>query len=648
MLRSFIEPLETRALFAIPGTFDTSFSGDGRTTLDFSSRGESANDVLVQPDGKVVIAGTTSGPGGANGPDRDLFLARYTAGGALDNTFSGDGKQYIYTAFQGEISAIAQQPDGKIVAVGYMTQNIDEPRAFALRLTTGGELDKTFAGDGVQWLDYSSNVLRLDDVAIQPDGKIVAVGDSWKSMAVVRFSTDGTLDKTFDGDGRRFISIAANTYATAVALQGDGKIVIAGTCNDDDGYYNDIFVTRLKTSGATDFTFNGGWGVFRKDYGHSDYVGSLVLFSNKIYLGGFVNWGQNQAVWRLTGDGTLDNTFSGDGIWAGGKGTIEDIVVQNTGKVVYVNDEFALSRLNANGTNDYSFEQHTLGLGATDKWGWALAKSGEEKVVAAGQVEFGQHVYDAGVARYHAASLPNAPSNLFGQAYDARTVHVIWADNAVNETGFNVQRSYDPNFTTGVVNYTYGKQILSASIGNLTPGIRYYFRVRAQNGQGYSAWSNVVQVKTPDLPNTFRVNAGGGALTDFLGRSYSADFGFTGSSTVATSPVAIDDTTDDALYYTRRYGKEFGFSQAVPNGNYTVVLSFFDPDKTLTGQRKFDVFAENSLIINDLDLVATAGVKKAYDRVLTVNVADGQLDLKFLGVVGNATVSGIAIIPQGV
>ena len=258
---------------------------------------------------------------GANGPDRDLFLARYTTSGAFDNTFSGDGKQYIYTAFQGEISAIAQQADGKIVAVGYMTQNIDEPRAFALRLTTNGELDKTFAGDGVQWLDYSSNVLRLHDVAIQSDGKIVAVGESWSSMAVVRFSTDGTLDKTFDGDGRRFVAIGTeDTFGLSVALPGDGKIVIGGTCND--GGYNDIFVTRLKSTGATDFSCNGGLGAFRKDYGHSDYAGSLVLMPNKIYLGGFINWGQNQAVWRLTSEGKLDNTFSGDGIWVGGMGVI--------------------------------------------------------------------------------------------------------------------------------------------------------------------------------------------------------------------------------------------------------------------------------------------------------------------------------------
>lgn len=117
------------------------------------------------------------------------------------------------------ISAIAQQADGKIVAVGYMTQNIDEPRAFVLRLTTTGELDKTFAGDGVQWLDYSSKLLEFEAVAVQSDGKIVAVGNSWDSMAVARFNADGTLDKTFDGDGRRFVGIGTeNTYGLSVAV----------------------------------------------------------------------------------------------------------------------------------------------------------------------------------------------------------------------------------------------------------------------------------------------------------------------------------------------------------------------------------------------------------------------------------------------
>ena len=645
MLRPFMESLEVRALFAIPGTFDASFSGDGRTTLDFNGRGEAAKDVLVQADGKVVVAGYSSGPGGPNGPDMDLWLARYTAGGALDNTFSGDGKQYVHTAYQGRINAIAQQADGKIVAVGHMTQDVDEPRAFAMRLTAGGELDKTFAGDGVQWFEQSTKLLDFDAVAIQSDGKIVAVGNSYSTMAAVRMNANGTLDNAFDGDGRRFVSIGTeNTWGLAVGIQGDGKVVVAGTC--DDGGYNDIYVTRLKANGATDFTFNGGLGTFRKDYGSSDYAGSLALHGGKIYLGGGL--GQNGTVWRLHGTGQLDNTFSGDGMRVASTGTIHDIVVQNTGKVVWVDHEFALGRLHPNGSPDLAFTQHTFGLGNTDKWGYALAKSGDEKVVAAGIVDFGQAEYDAGIARYHAASLPDAPTIELAKAYDPRTVHVKWQDNSANETWFNVQRSYDPNFNTGVVNYTYGANIQSASVGNLTPGIRYYFRVRSRNSLGDSPWSAVVQAKTPDLASTFRVNVGGGAMTDFLGRSYSADTGagFTGSSTVAASPVAIDNTTDDSLYYTRRYGKDFGFSQDVPNGSYTVVLSFFDPDKTLAGQRKFDVFAEGSLIINDLDLVASAGVKKAYDRVLTVNVADGKLDLKFLGVVGNATISGIAIIPQ--
>jgi hypothetical protein len=203
----------------------------------------------------------------------------------------------------------------------------------------------------------------------------------------------------------------------------------------------------------------------------------LVQPDGKSVIGGYsMSYGAPDSdlfLARYTTSGALDNTFSGGGIWADGLGTVEDIVVQNTGKVVWVNDDFILGRLNAGGTIDYSFEQHTIGLGATGKWGFALAKSGEEKVVAAGEIELGNLNFDAGVARYNAASKPDAPTMVFAKGYDPRTIQVKWQDNSANETSFNLQRSYDPAFTTGVVNYTYGANIQSASLTNLTPGIRY-------------------------------------------------------------------------------------------------------------------------------------------------------------------------------
>jgi hypothetical protein len=95
-------------------------------------------------------------------------------------------------------------------------------------------------------------------------------------------------------------------------------------------------------------------------------------------------------------------------------------------------------------------------------------------------------------------------------------------------------------------------------------------------------------VTTPELPYTSRVNAG--------------------TSDVVTTSTPVEDTTDDALYYTRRWGKSFGYSQVVPNGTYTVQLGFYDPDKTAAGQRVFDVLAEGQTKIDNLDLFATASI----------------------------------------
>ena len=92
MKRCITEALEPRRLFAVAGSFDTSFSFDGRQTIDISGRHDFADDILVQPDGKVVVAGSTSNPN-APAPDSDYWIARYTTAGVLDTSFSGDGVQ---------------------------------------------------------------------------------------------------------------------------------------------------------------------------------------------------------------------------------------------------------------------------------------------------------------------------------------------------------------------------------------------------------------------------------------------------------------------------------------------------------------------------------------------------------------------------
>ena len=229
------------------GVLDTTFSGDGLLTTDFSGGGDIANDVALQSDGKIVVIGQTS-----LSSDTDVALSRYTTQGTLDTTFSGDGKQITELNGVGDIrekmSSVALQSDGKIVVAGYRGTSTGAQFALA-RYTTNGGLDTSFSGDGLQYtyLATSSSIAYGFAVAIQSNGKIVVAGralaDVW-DIAVARYNTGGGLDSTFSGDGKLVdpISSGSDEGLEDVAVAADGKIVGAGWTNVAGGY--DFLVAR--------------------------------------------------------------------------------------------------------------------------------------------------------------------------------------------------------------------------------------------------------------------------------------------------------------------------------------------------------------------------------------------------------------------
>ncbi|MEV7544198.1 calcium-binding protein [Streptomyces sp. NPDC089915] len=216
---------------AADGSLDPSFDGDGKVTTAFAGGSASAYDVTLQSDNKIVIAGRS----GYNYPsdDSDFALARYNPNGSLDITFDGDGR--VTTGFSGPDVAggVKVQPDGKIVTAGYATFD------FALaRYNPNGSPDATFDGDGKLSTDFGTNTLdRATDLALQPDGKIVAAGISLADFAVARYNTDGSLDTGFATGGKVHTDVSSGFYDTgnAVALQSDGKIVVSGNTGDDRG-----------------------------------------------------------------------------------------------------------------------------------------------------------------------------------------------------------------------------------------------------------------------------------------------------------------------------------------------------------------------------------------------------------------------------
>ena len=239
------------ARFTPTGPPDPQFSldGDGEETLDFNNGADQAHAVAIQPgDQKIVVAGLGGPPG-----ESDFALARYTSAGALDPSFSApDGK--LTTDFGGVSFAddVALQADGKILVAGTDNSHTGD---FALaRYNTDGSLDTSFSCDGKQITDFAGNVEVGNGVAVQSDGRIVVAGSSFSQttandFAVARYNTDGSLDTGFSGDGKQTVPFAATDIATGLVIQADGKIVLAGYT--ESGPLNgDFAVARIEGGGG--------------------------------------------------------------------------------------------------------------------------------------------------------------------------------------------------------------------------------------------------------------------------------------------------------------------------------------------------------------------------------------------------------------
>jgi uncharacterized delta-60 repeat protein len=371
---------------ASSGSLDRTFSRDGKAHANF---GEGPVAVALQTDGKIVVVGNvlpTIGP-------RDFALARFKANGTLDRTFGGNGR--VTTNFgpgngigsSGASSfeaatAVAIQADGKIVAVGYSNmRNTDFfDFDFALvRYHPDGSLDKTFGGgDGKVTTDMQhGSEDRAFAVAIQPNGKIVVAGASrhapgLNDFALARYHADGTLDKTFGGDGKVTTDFSAGAdVARAVAIQPDGKIVAAGPTTAT-GRSVDFGLVRYNANGTLDKTFSRDGRVvtdFHNDSGDEAYAMALQPDGNVVVVGLFTLDGItfDFAVARYHSNGTLDQTFSGDGKvitdFTESSDVARAVAIQPDGKIVVAGDsldfsrtdDFALVRYNTNGTLDATF-----------------------------------------------------------------------------------------------------------------------------------------------------------------------------------------------------------------------------------------------------------------------------------------------------
>ncbi|MBK6551856.1 MAG: hypothetical protein IPG11_15835 [Flavobacteriales bacterium] len=324
---------------AQPGSLDGDFDADGKVTTAFGTGDDFGESVAIQLDGKIVVAGSTK-----NGTDMDFALARYNTDGTLDNSFSADGK--VTTAFgtaNDYGKSVAIQQDGKVVVAGFTHNGTNNDFAIA-RFNTDGTLDNSFSVDGKVTTDFGTDD-QGHSVAIQPDGKIVVAGYSGSGSsydyAVVRYNMDGTLDNSFSVDGKVTTDFGADRdYGRSMALQPDGKIIVAGASYNGSVYH--FALARYNTDGSLDNSFSVD-GKVTTDFGTAgDYGESIAIQPDgRIVVCGYASYGTNNsdfAVARYNSDGTLDNSFSVDGKVTTDFGPATDdgrsVTIQPDGKIL--------------------------------------------------------------------------------------------------------------------------------------------------------------------------------------------------------------------------------------------------------------------------------------------------------------------------
>jgi uncharacterized delta-60 repeat protein len=303
------------ARYGSTGMLDPAFGVGGKVTTDVSAGEDGARGVAIQPDGKIVAVGHAN--------FERFAVVRFNADGTPDATFGGDGiVKTGFTSGSDIAYALALQPNGKILAAGSASPS--DGSAFALaRYNPDGSLDTTFGGDGKVMTQFGALTGIAYGVALQANGKIVAAGEasSGGGFALVRYRTDGSLDPTFGGDGRVLTQFedGFGGGARSVAIQADGRIVAAGTAIEIFGPFG---LARYTRRGRLDRTF-GGDGLVSVNMGDGEETarGVTVQTNGKIiavgysgvpHEGGDTGTGYF-ALTRLRTDGRLDLSFSGNG-----------------------------------------------------------------------------------------------------------------------------------------------------------------------------------------------------------------------------------------------------------------------------------------------------------------------------------------------
>lgn len=398
-------------------TPDSSFNGNGIATITFYNNIDRGFGCAIQPDQKMVMVGLSKNP--ATG-SFELCITRINLGGTFDTTFSGDGKSYVSMGNQGSIGGqtpkLKLDNDGKIVIVNTGRSASGTSQDIMIcRLDTNGVLDNAFNGNGVLFVDMTGSGSQPDivnDFDFDAQGNIYAVGATRtggtpldNDFAVIKVSPTGQLVSSFDGDGKKlFNPTGFAEFGSGIRVLSDGKIVFGGSAGSS------ALIMKIDSTGALDNSFNGV-GSATVNFGSSiDMYGLEIDSYERIIISGTVySPVTNVGVARILPTGLPDLTFGTTGKFnaniGGGNNEAfalhllsdDKILIGGAVEKATTGFDFMVTRIDTSGITDLSFNNtgfHSQNLvpGNVDEYANAMAVTADERIVLTGTVVYGSAI----------------------------------------------------------------------------------------------------------------------------------------------------------------------------------------------------------------------------------------------------------------
>ncbi len=302
-----------------PGTIDSTFNNTGLVILDNGFL-DLYQDVKIQTDGKIVAVGTTYDENYAS----DFQVTRLMSDGSYDPSFADNGVFRFHLGYEtGAYSCIAQD-DGNILVSGISMDNFGGFEMLLIRLDEYGVIDQTFGESGIARFDYGAGEDMAFAMAMQEDGKILLAGhisneNFQKEPAVVRFNDNGTLDESFGDNGVAKITVTEtdNEFA-GIQIQSDGKIVADGHISNGLNWFS-LLMARFDTDGNIDTTF-GDQGIVNMNLNNVDdeFFDLRLTMENEIIATGFTTTQDDLnfhlLVMKFDQNGSLVNGFGDEGM----------------------------------------------------------------------------------------------------------------------------------------------------------------------------------------------------------------------------------------------------------------------------------------------------------------------------------------------